>query len=594
VSSAKATTSSDQDGRATTIADVWSRAVASGGSVPPFLEETGDGWRPVGWDEAGSRVAALAAGLEELGVDRGDRVAILSRTRLEWTLCDFALARLGAVSVPIYQTSSREECAHILADAGARVLVCENGEQLEKTEGLEREVPGLERRLAIDAAGDVPTLDELAGAASTNGRTQRRPAAAPPDVLTFIYTSGTTGPPKGCVLTHANFVAELEAIGRIRGLFVPGDTILLFLPLAHNFARLIQYCAARFGLTIAFCAEPTRLREALHEVRPTVIPAVPRVFEKLHATIEGGLAAETGLKRWIGIRALAVGRRRATLQERSAPVPALLAAQARLADRLVFAKVKERLGGRLRLAISGGAPLARELSEFFAGCGLPVLEGYGLSETTSGCTVNRPDAYRFGTVGLPLPGVEVAVAADGELMVRGPTVFRGYHGRPDETAAALTEDGWLRTGDIGTIDEDGFVTITDRKKELIVTAGGKKIAPQALENALTSSPLVAQSLIVGDRRPYVVALLTLDDDEVARLPGGRAAAEAMAAEAVEAANRRLGRTEQIKRFAVLPRQFSIEQGEITPTLKLRRAVCEEHFSAEIEALYAGGPGGAAA
>jgi long-chain acyl-CoA synthetase len=576
---------------ASTIPEVWRRAVASGHANPPFLEETDEGWRAVGWSEADARVAALAHGFQLLGTRKGDRVAILSRTRLEWTLCDLALASLGAVSVPIYETSSRDECAHVLTDSGALLLICENREQLDKTDGLEHELPALERRISIESADGVLDLEAVARPAPTGAGAAGPSVVGESDVLTFIYTSGTTGPPKGCVLTHGNFAAELEAIGSVRGLFAPGDRVLVFLPLAHNFARLIVYCGIRFGLTTAFCAQPARLPTALQEIRPTIVPAVPRVLEKMHGTIERGLTAAGTPKRLLAGAALAVGRRRAAAAERGAGMPLPLAAATRVADALVFARIADRLGGQLRIVISGGAPLGRDVIEFFAACGIVVLEGYGLSETTSGCTVNRPDRYRLGTVGLPLPGVEVAVADDGEVVVRGPTVFQGYHARPEETAAALSDDGWLLTGDVGTIDGDGFLTITDRKKELIVTAGGKKVSPQNLENALTTSPYVAQALVVGDRRPYVVALLTLDDEEVAKLPGGRAEGERLAADAVAGANDRLGRTEQIKRFTVLPRQFSIEEGEVTPTLKLRRRVCEQRFGDEIDALYAGDGGG---
>ena len=563
-----------------TIAEIWRDAVSAGRPSAPFLAETSEGWRPVGWDEAAARVDAIAAGFASLGVQKGDRVAILSRTRLEWTLCDFALALLGAVSVPIYQTSSREECAHILADSGARAIVCEDGAHLERVAGLETELPALEHLLVMDPAPGALALGELEKPGSPPAG-----SVAASDILTFIYTSGTTGPPKGCVLTHGNFVAELEAISKVRGLFVAGDTILLFLPLAHNFARLIQYCAVRLGLTLAFCAEPARLPDALGEVRPTILPAVPRVFEKVHASVRSGFEAETGLKRRVVDWSLAVGERAAARRQRGERLSLALAAQSRLADRLVFSKIKDRLGGRLRIAISGGAPLAPEVMELFAACDLLILEGYGLSETTSGCAVNRPHAYRFGTVGQPLPGVELAIADDGEVLVRGETVFQGYHGRPEETAEALSEDGWLRTGDIGAIDADGFLAITDRKKEIIVTAGGKKIPPQNLENALKTFPYIADVLVVGDRRPYVAALIAVDPEKVDSVDGGGENVHALVAEAVEDVNGRLGRAEQIKRFALLPRPFSIEAGELTPTLKVKRRVCEQRFREEIEALY---------
>jgi long-chain acyl-CoA synthetase len=576
---------------ARTIGGVWREAVSEGRAHPAFLVQGPDGWREVGWREAGERADALAAGFLDLGTGKGDSVVILSRTRLEWTLCDHALALIGAVTIPIYQTSSREECAHILSDADVRLLVCENDEQVEKTRGLDADLPALERVVAIDEVPGVMALSDVEAAGRArldrNGVFEPPEPVADSDVLTLIYTSGTTGPPKGCVITHRNFVAEVEAIGEVTGLFARGDVVLLFLPLAHNFARLVQYCAVRLGLTLAFCPEVRDVARALEEVRPTIFPAVPRVFEKTHANVNATFAAARGPKRRLIGWALGVGRRAAALREQGNQLPRRLSLQFTVADRLVFSKIRQRLGGRLRFAISGGAPLAREISEFFAACNILILEGYGLSETTSGCTVNRPDRYRFGTVGPPLPGIELALAPDGEVMIRGETIFQGYHRRPEDTAEVVTDDGWLLSGDIGSIDADGFLTITDRKKQIIVTAGGKKIPPQNLENALKASPYVDEALVVGDRRPYLVALIAVDEEEVGKRPDG-ADVHALVDEAVAAANRDLGRTEQIKRFAILPRSFSIEEGEITPTLKLRRRVCEEHFRGEIEALYAAG------
>ena len=572
-----------------TIGEAWRQAVSEERRFPAFLVQAPDGWREIGWREAGERVDALAAGFLTLGIGKGDSVAILSRTRLEWSLCDHALASIGAVTIPIYQTSSREECAHVLADADVRVLVCENDEQVEKTRGLDRDLPALERIVAIDEVRGLMSLAEVAdGGGGRDGVFGSAAAVSDSDVLTLIYTSGTTGPPKGCVITHRNFVAEVEKIGEIEGLFARGDTVLLFLPLAHNFARLVQYAAVRLGLTLAFCPDVADVPKALAEVRPTTLPAVPRVYEKFHTTVSGTFDAARGPKRWMIDWALGVGRRAAAMRERGQKLPSGLTLQFSLADRLLFSKIRERLGGRLRIAISGGAPLAREIMEFFAACNIVILEGYGLSETTSGCTVNRPNRYRFGTVGLPLRGIELDVAPDGEIMIRGETIFQGYHRRPEDTAAVLTDDGWLRSGDIGEIDADGFLTITDRKKEIIVTAGGKKIAPQNLENALKTSPYIAEALVVGDRRPYVAALIAVDQEQVAKLPRDTDV-QLLVEEAVAAANRKLGRTEQIRRFAVLPRNFSIEGGEVTPTLKLKRRVCEQHFGGEIEALYAAGP-----
>jgi long-chain acyl-CoA synthetase len=572
---------------AVTIGGMWERAAAREAGATAFLVPEGDGWRSVTWGEASERVDELAAGFLALGVRRGDPVAILSRTRIEWTLCDYALASIGAVVVPLYQTNSRDECAYLLSDSRARVLVCENTEQLRKTEGLARELPELEHLIAIDdAEGDVRALSEVAaGGADRAALAEARAAVTDSDVLTYIYTSGTTGPPKGCVLTHANFVAAVDSVAAIEDMFVPGDVVLLFLPLAHNFARLVQYATTALGHTVAFCTEFADVPAALASVRPTILPTVPRMFEKVHGTIQATFDEATGPKRRLIEWSVRAGRRAARRRAARERLPAGLALQYRIADRLVFEKIRTRLGGRIRYAISGGAPLAPEIIEFFAACGVLILEGYGLSESTSACATNQPRRYRFGTVGLPLPGVELRLADDGEILVRGRTVFRGYLGRDDATAEVLSPDGWLRTGDIGRVDEDGFVTITDRKKEIIVTAGGKKIAPQNLENALKTSPVVSQALVVGDRRPYIAALVSVDREEAAKLSTGEDEIRALVEKAVAEVNERLGRAEQIKRFAILSRDFSMEAGEVTPTLKLKRRVCEEHFRAEIDALY---------
>jgi long-chain acyl-CoA synthetase len=571
-----------------TIGALWERAAARDPRATAFLVQAGDEWRPVTWGEASERVDRLAAGFLALGVGRGDPVAILSRTRIEWTLCDYALASIGAVVVPIYQTNSRDECAYLLSDSRARLLVCEDHEQLAKIAGLERELPGLDRVLAIeDARGDVVPLSEIGDEEYDRDALARaREAVSPNDVLTYIYTSGTTGPPKGCVLSHGNFVAAVGAVAEIEEMFVPGDIVLLFLPLAHNFARLVQYATTALGHTVAFTPDFGDVPAALAAVRPTILPTVPRMFEKVHGTIHATFAETGGPKRRVIRWAVGVGTRAARRRAARERLPTPLALQARLADRVVFRRIRERLGGRIRYAISGGAPLAPEISEFFAACGVLILEGYGLSESTSACTTNQPRRYRFGTVGLPLPGLELRLAEDGEILVRGETIFQGYLGRDDATAEALTSDGWLRTGDIGRVDDDGFLTITDRKKEIIVTAGGKKISPQNLENALKSSPVVSQALVVGDRRPYVAALVSIDRDEAAKLARSEDEVRALVETAVAEVNERLGRAEQIKRFAILSRDFSMEAGEVTPTLKLKRRVCEQNFRAEIEALYA--------
>jgi len=358
--------------------------------------------------------------------------------------------------------------------------------------------------------------------------------------------------------------------------------MLLYLPLAHNFGRLMSLWGAYAGFTIAFCPDPYAVAGVLPQVRPTLLPSVPRVYEKAHTAVVAKLDEATGTRRRLADWALGVGRRVSRLRQERKPVPAPLALQHRLADRLVYSKVKERFGGRLRIGISGGAPLAKEIGEFFHSLDMLIVEGWGLTECTTAAAVNRPTRFKFGTVGPAMPGFEVKTDDNGELLIRSDTVFAGYLKDEEATRAVMAEDGWLRSGDVGAIDEDGFVTITDRKKDIIVTAGGKNLAPQNIENALKTSRWVSQVLVIGDRRPYVTALITLDEAEVAKANGD---VQALVQQAVDDVNGELSRFEQIKRFAIVPREFSAEEGEVTPTLKLKRRVIEQRFADEIEGLY---------
>jgi long-chain acyl-CoA synthetase len=373
-------------------------------------------------------------------------------------------------------------------------------------------------------------------------------------------------------------------IHEVEDFFLTTDVMLLYLPLAHNFGRLMHLTGAHLGYTIAFCPDPRRIGEVMPAVRPTVLPTVPRVLEKVHTAVTANFAAATGVKRKLIDWALGVGRRASALRQQQRPLPLLLAMQHRVADRLVYSKVKEKLGGRLRAAISGGAPLAKEIAEFFHTLDVLILEGYGQTEETTASNVNRPTRFKFGTVGPALPGIDVAIADDGEILIKGPTVFAGYFGDEEATRAVLPGDGWLHTGDVGEIDEDGFLTVTDRKKDIIVTAGGKNIAPQNIENLLKGIPWVSQALVIGDRRPYLVALITLDEEELAKNDGAQDV-PALVAQAVEDVNESLASFEQIRRFEILPRDFSPEENEVTPTLKLKRRVVEEHFAPQLEALY---------
>jgi long-chain acyl-CoA synthetase len=558
-----------------TIARLWQDAVAREPAGPAYLvHEGGDEWRPVSWAEAGRAVDELAHGLLALGIRKGDAFAILASTRLEWVLFDFALGLIGAVGAPIYMNSSPRDAAYVAQHSEAIGALCEDDEQLGKLEGLALahmltfdDLDALRERGRAHAAEHPDAVEQAAAAIDEN------------DLFTFIYTSGTTGPPKACMILHRNYYAMVDEVRQVTDFTVSGDVMLLYLPLAHNFGRCLTLLGAHIGYTIAFCPDPYAVGEALPAVRPTVFPSVPRIYEKVHTAVLAKFGEAKGVKRRLIDWALSVGAKVSKLREAGEPVPGKLALQHKLADRLVYSKVKARLGGRLRIGVSGGAPLAKEIIEFFASLDILILEGYGLTECTTGATINRPTSYRFGSVGPALPGVELRVADDGEVLIKSDTVFGGYFKDDEATREVLSDDGWLRSGDVGHLDGHGYLTITDRLKDILVTAGGKNVAPQNLENALKTHAVISQALVVGDRRPYVAALITLseDVDPNTALPAVQSA--------VEEVNGEVSRFEQIKRFTILPRDFTLEAGEVTPTLKLKRRTCQEHFAAEIEALY---------
>jgi long-chain acyl-CoA synthetase len=549
---------------ALTMPSLWQDVLRKGLATPAYLEEQADGWREVSWTEAAERVEALGRALQARGVRHGDAVAVVARTRLEWLLLDWAIMSIGAVVVGLYPSNTAQECRYILEHCEAVLVFVENDEQEEKVSSV--------------YDGPIIRFDAITQF-EAEGRAYDGPPPAPvaeEDVATLIYTSGTTGPPKGVILTHRNLAT---AASRATSTTDEDDLVLLFLPMAHSFARIAHQGSAFNGASVALVSDVARVPEALQRTKPTFLPAVPRVYEKIHANTLGEIERAGGVKRALGLWALRVGARASATKH---PSP-LLKIQARIADKLVFAKVKERLGGRLRLGVSGAAPLGLDVLQFFNSMGILVIEGYGLTETSSSLSVNEQEDYRLGTVGRAVEGCEVRFDEDGEILVKSPSVFAGYFKDPEATAAAFTEDGWFRTGDVGEIDDDGFIKITDRKKDLIITAGGKNIAPQNLENALKASRFVSQAVAIGDRRPYVTALITLDWDEVNAT--GRDPQE-LVQEIVDTVNRDRVRVEQIKKFAILPRDFSQEEGEVTPTLKLRRRIVHEHFANEIEQLYA--------
>jgi long-chain acyl-CoA synthetase len=562
-----------------TIGRLWRDAIAAGRTNPAYLAEDPEGWHETSWDEAGRAVDEIANGLLSLGVRKGDAFGILAQTNLEWALFDYALGLIGGVGAAIYANSSPKDCRYVLEHSDAVGVLVEDEQQRAKVADL-----GLSHIVSFAELEELRARGRAFAAENPGALAEAEAAVGEDDLFTFIYTSGTTGPPKACMIRHRNYYEMAGCVDGVEAFAFADDTMLLYLPLAHNFGRLMHLLGAHVGYTIAFCPDPLRVAEALPAVRPTLLPSVPRLYEKVHTALLSQFDEVHGPRRRLLDWALGVGRRASKLRQQGRPLPRGLGWRHRLADRLVYSKVKKRLGGRLRLGVSGGAPLAKEIAELFHALDILIIEGWGLTECTTAASVNRPDRFRFGTVGPALPGFEVRTDEDGELLIRSETVFAGYYKDEAATREVLGEDGWLRSGDVGSIDEDGFITITDRKKDILVTAGGKNVAPQNLENGLKTAPLISQALVLGDRRPYVTALITLDPAVAEGLSAGEREQRVHAI--VDGVNADLSRFEQIKRFRILPRDFTADEDEVTPTLKLKRRVCAEHFADEIEALYA--------
>ncbi|WP_104107314.1 AMP-dependent synthetase/ligase [Nocardioides sp. 616] len=559
-----------------------------------FSRNTGDAWLDVTAAEFLAQVQDVAKGLIAAGIEVGDRVALISKTRYEWTLLDYAIWFAGAVTVPIYETSSSFQIRHILADSGARAVVAETPEHVARIVSVRAELEELHHVWSLaDNALDV--LTQLGQDISDEALEKRRTTATPLDLATLIYTSGTTGEPKGCMLTHGNFMFELGvAVDELDELFSDGASTLLFLPLAHVFARIIQIGVVKRRVRLGHSADIKNLVADLGEFQPTFILAVPRVFEKVFNSASQNAAADG--KGRIFDRAAEVAIAWSRAMDKGRPSIALRVQHA-LFTRLVFKKLEAALGGRCFHAVSGGAPLGERLGHFYRGIGLTILEGYGLTETTAALTVNLPGAHKVGSVGRPLGGTTVRVADDGELLFKGGQVFAGYWNDEAATAIAVDRDGWFHTGDVGEIDDEGFVRITGRKKEILVTAGGKNVAPAALEDRLRAHPLIDQCIVVGDGQPFIGALITLDPETVpawataqGRTGGLTAliddpALRAQIDAAVEDANKSVSRAESIRKYTILSAEWTEEGGQLTPSLKLKRSVVMREFREDVEALY---------
>ncbi len=568
---------------------LWQYADRSGGQEA--LRYWADGaWHPLSWRELADRVRSVAAGLIAVGVDAGDRVVLMGPTSAEWTIADLAILAAGAVTVPIYETSTADQCEWILSDSAATVAICADPDIADRIGSARGDTADLSGVFVISQGG----LDALAerGVEHIAAVDERVAQTTCESIASIIYTSGTTGRPKGCVLTHGNILitARQAQLALATVLLADGASTLLFIPLAHIFARVIQFAVLDAATLLGYARSVATLSEDLQTFKPTFLLAVPRVFEKVFNAAQ---AKAQGPKAKIFSAAVSTAT-----EWSSADNPGLATNLKRTVfDRLVYTKLRSALGGRMQYCISGGAPLAPHLAHFFRAVGVDILEGYGLTETTAASAINPPEWNKIGTVGQPWPGTEIRVDHDGELLISGAGVFQGYWQNPEATAEVLDGDGWFRTGDLGAIDDDGFVAVTGRKKEIIVTAGGKNVAPAVLEERLKAHRLISQAMVVGDKRPFVGALITLDPDELQTFaaergmtgdPAQTAQSEQVRAEvdrAVAEANTAVSRAESVRKTAILDRDFSIEEGELTPTLKVRRMVVAEHFADAIENLY---------
>jgi long-chain acyl-CoA synthetase len=591
-----------------TLADLAPHAAAQFGDRPAVRYKRGGEWLDVSYTQLGEIVQEVALGLIDLGIEAGERVCILANTRPEWSYADLAATAVGAVVVPIYQTNSPEECHWVIADSGACAIVCEDASQLAKVAAVREHLPQLRTVIVMDpppaddagtgtlAAITLDDLRERGRAGDPAELERRREAVRAEDPYTFIYTSGTTGPPKGCVLNHGNYAAMMNMIREV-GHIESDEVIYLYLPLAHSYALLIQLAVFELGGTLAYFGGDTQqIVPELNEVKPTYLPSVPRVFEKVYALAQGAIQAQGPEEEERARAAVALGCGVRDMMVRGEAVPPELQAPFEEAEEKLFKNVRAIFGGRVQRATSGAAPIAREILEFFWAAGVPVLEGYGMTETATAATISTIEDHKFGTVGRPLPGVQLQIAPDGEILIKGPNIFEGYHNNADASFGAV-EDGWMHTGDLGSIDEDGYLSITGRKKDIIITAGGKNLTPANIENDLKRCRWISQAVMHGDQRPYPVVLITLDEEEIALyarehgLPEDPAklaqepAIRELIGEEVDRVNAAYAQVEQVKKFAILERDLTQAGGELTPTLKVKRSVVAEKYAAVLDSLY---------
>src|SRR5215218_702501 len=579
-----------------TIADLLPLAVRKYGDRPAQRYKSGDDWVDSSYSELGEAVKEVSLGLIDLGIEPGDKVSILAHTRPEWTQACFGILTAGGTLVTIYQTNSPSECQYVLEHSDSKAVFAEDESQLAKIREIEDRCPQLEHVVVMDPEGaelgDALSLEQLRERGRGRGESDweaRWSAVSPEDDCLYIYTSGTTGPPKGCVLSHANYRAITDAVNA-EATLEEGDTAYLFLPLAHAFAILIQFATFDLGAVLAYWSRDAKMIIAdITQVNPTFFPSVPRMFEKIYTLATSNIEDKEQLQ-----KAVEVGMTVRTMRDAGEEVPEELQAAFEGAEESLFKNVRGLFGTNIRECVTGAAPIAPEILEFFYACGVPVMEGYGMTETSTAATANHPDDFRFGSVGKPFEGVEVKIADDGEVLLKGPNIFKGYYKNEEASKQTLAE-GWLHTGDLGLLDEDGFLYITGRKKDIIITAGGKNVTPANLENGLKQSRWISQAIVVGDRRPYLVALITLDEEELPAFaqehdlePDKVHESDQMKTEVqklVDEVNSHVGRAEQIKRFEILPRDLSQETGELTPTLKVKRNVVQEKYADVINSIY---------